>query len=61
MINRILKAPLNFGYNYPIVFWALIGIVSLSIKNTIAYNIYLSKYDHWIQQRKEEIEQLNKK
>ena len=56
MIDKIIKAPLKFGYNYPIAFWLLIGLGSFVGKNYFASLIYLSKYKNWIQQRQDEIE-----
>jgi hypothetical protein len=48
MIDKLIKAPLKFGYAYPITFWALIGFGSFIGKNYIASQIYLSQYDNWI-------------
>jgi len=48
MIDKIIKAPLKFGYNYPITFWLIIGLGSLVGKNYFASQIYLRKYNTWI-------------
>ena len=61
MISKIIEAPLNLCWKYPVTFWSLAGIFSFIGKINTQQYFYEIQYSQFIEQRRQEIDSIGKK